>query len=98
MQLSNISLLALENYICHGAGGSNAQLSLSLCNTMDCSPPDSSLSMGFPSKNTGVGCHSLLQGITVITTNKYILFICGINNGNPVELFHILKDDAVKVL
>ena len=27
----------------------------------DCSPP-APLSTGFPSKNTGVGCHALLQG------------------------------------
>ena len=26
------------------------------------------------------------------------IFICEINNGIPVALFHILKDDAVKVL
>ena len=31
-----------------------------LCNPMDCCPP---LSMGFPDKNTGMGCHLLLQGI-----------------------------------
>ena len=29
---------------------------------MDCSPPDSSVH-GIPGKNTGVGSHSLLQGI-----------------------------------
>ena len=32
---------------------------------MDCSP-QAPLSMGFPSKNTGVGCHFLLQGIFLI--------------------------------
>ena len=31
---------------------------LTLCDPMDCSPPGSS-----PGKNTGVGCHALLQGI-----------------------------------
>ena len=30
---------------------------------MDHSPPGSSVHGIFPSKNTGVGCHSLLQGI-----------------------------------
>ena len=30
---------------------------------MDCSPPDSSGHGIFPGKNTGMGCHSLLQGI-----------------------------------
>ena len=34
-----------------------------LCNPMDCSPPGSSVRGDFPGKNTGVGCHSLLQGI-----------------------------------
>ena len=30
---------------------------------MDCSPPGSSVHGNFPGKNTGVGCHFLLQGI-----------------------------------
>ena len=34
-----------------------------LCDPMDCSPPDSSVHEKFPSKNTGVDCHFLLQGI-----------------------------------
>ena len=34
-----------------------------LCGTMDCSSSGSSVSGGSPSKNTGVGCHALLQGI-----------------------------------
>ena len=34
-----------------------------LCNTVDCSPPGSSLHGDSPGKNTGVGCHALLQGI-----------------------------------
>ena len=40
-----------------------AQLCLTLCNTMHCSPPGSSILRGDSSgKNTGVGCHVLLQG------------------------------------
>ena len=35
----------------------------SLCDCMDCSPPGSSVHGDSPSKNTGVGCHNLLQGI-----------------------------------
>ena len=31
------------------------------CNPMDCSPPGSSVHGGSPGKNTGVGCHPLLQ-------------------------------------
>ena len=35
-----------------------AQSCPTLCDSMGCNPPDS-----FPGKNTGVGCHSFLQGI-----------------------------------
>ena len=35
---------------------------LTLVDTMDCSPPGSSVQGIFLSKNTGVGCHFLLQG------------------------------------
>ena len=37
------------------------QLCPTLCDPMDCSPPGSSVH--FPGRNTGVGCHSLFQGI-----------------------------------
>ena len=40
-----------------------AQSYLTPCDPMDCSPPDSSVHGIFPSKNTGVGCHFLLQQI-----------------------------------
>ena len=33
------------------------------CNPMDCSPPGSSVHGDSPGKNTGVGCHFLVQGI-----------------------------------
>ena len=39
------------------------QLCLTLCDPMDCSPPSSSVHGDSPGKNTGVGCHVLLQGI-----------------------------------
>ena len=39
------------------------QSCLILCFAMDCSPPGSSVHRDFPDKNTGVGCHTLLQGI-----------------------------------
>ena len=39
------------------------QLCLNLCNPMDCSLPGSSVHGNSPGKNTGVGCHALLQGI-----------------------------------
>ena len=37
---------------------------LTLCNPMDCSPPGSSVHRDSPGKNTGMGCHALLQGIS----------------------------------
>ena len=37
------------------------QLCLTLCDPMDCSPPDSSYPWNSPGKNTGVGCRALLQ-------------------------------------
>ena len=39
------------------------QSRLSLCDPMDYSPPRLLCSWDFPGKNTGMGCHFLLQGI-----------------------------------
>jgi len=39
------------------------QLCPTLCDPMDCSPPDSSIHGDSPDKNTRVDCHALLQGI-----------------------------------
>ena len=39
------------------------QSCLTLCDPMDWSPPASSVHEDSPGKNTGVGCHALLQGI-----------------------------------
>ena len=40
-----------------------SQSCLTLCNPLDCSLPGSSVRGDSPGKNTGVGCHVLLQGI-----------------------------------
>ena len=40
-----------------------AQSRLHLCDPMDCSPPGSSVRGDSLSKNIGIGCHALLQGI-----------------------------------
>ena len=40
-----------------------AQLCLTLCDLTDCNPPGSSVRGDSPGKNTGMGCHDLLQGI-----------------------------------
>ena len=39
------------------------QSCLTLWDPMDCSPPDSSAHGDSPGKDTGVGCHALVQGI-----------------------------------
>ena len=39
------------------------QFCLTLCDPMDCSPTGSSVRGDSPGKNTGVGCHAVLQGI-----------------------------------
>ena len=39
------------------------QSCLTLCDSMDCNPPASSVYGDSPGKNTGVGCHALVQGI-----------------------------------
>ena len=39
-----------------------AQICLTLCDSMDCSPPGSSIHGNSPEKNTGVGCHALFRG------------------------------------
>ena len=39
------------------------QLYPTLCDPMDCSPPGFSVLGNSPGKNTGVGCHALLQEI-----------------------------------
>ena len=42
-----------------------AQLCLTLCDSMDCSPLGSSVCEDTPGKSTGVGCHALLQGVSL---------------------------------
>ena len=39
-----------------------AQSRLTLCDPMDCSPPGFSVRKDSLGKNTGMGCHALLQG------------------------------------
>ena len=40
-----------------------AQSCLTFCDPVDCTSPSSSVYGNSPGKNTGVGCHALLQGI-----------------------------------
>ena len=52
-----------------------AQPCPTLCDPMDCSPPGS-LSMDSPGKITGVGCHSLFQGIFPTQGLNLVLLNC----------------------
>ena len=58
------------------------QMCPTLCDPMDCSPPGFSVHGDSPGKNTGVGCHALLQGIFPTQ---------GLNPGLPHHK-HILYD------
>ena len=66
-QRNFLSLLAvcifLGNTLLIGKEVLVAQLCLTLCDSMDCSPPCSSVHGDSPGRNTGVGCHALFQGI-----------------------------------
>ena len=75
------------------------QSCLTLCDPMDCSPPGSSVHGDSPGKNTGVGCHALLQGIVPTQGSnpglphcRQILY-CLSHQGRPLilccVLFHI---------
>ena len=52
-----------------------AQSYQTLCDAIDCSPPGSSV--GFSSKITGLGSHSLLQGIFLTQGSNLGLLHCG---------------------
>ena len=58
-----------------------------LCNPMDCSPPGSSVH-GILHKNTGVGCHALLQGI----------FLTQRLNPHLLHLLHWQAGSSLRVL
>ena len=48
-----------------------------LCNAMHCSPPGSSVHGESPGKNTGVGCHALLQGSSQPRDQTQVYHIAG---------------------
>ena len=52
LSVSPVSYLCLVVHLC-----------LTLCNPVDYSPPGFSVHGDSPGKNTGVGCHAILQGI-----------------------------------
>ena len=69
-----------------------AQSCLTLCNPMDCSLPGSTVHGDSPRKNTGVGCHALLQGIFPTQ---------GLNPGLPhcwQLLYHLSRQGSPRIL
>ena len=58
----------------YGLGGAVpclvAQSWLTLCDPMDCSPAGSSVHGDSQGKNTGMGCHALLQGLWGVVVDK----------------------------
>ena len=70
------------------------QSCLTLCNPMD-SLPGSSVHGDSPGKNTGVGCHALLQGIFLTEGSNPGLLHCRLilyhlsHQGSPIFLIHI---------
>ena len=74
------------------------QLCLTLCNSMDCMQPARFLCpWNSPGKNTGVGCHSLLQGIFStqgsnpdLTHCKQILYLLS-HQGSSLNMVLVLK-------
>ena len=57
-----------------------------LCDPMDCCLPGSSVHGDSPGKNTGVGCHALLQGISPTQ---------GWNPGLPISLLFLMQNTEV---
>ena len=54
-----------------------SQSCLTLCDPVNCSLPGSSVHGNSLSKNTGVGSHSLLQGIFLTQESKLVSCIAG---------------------
>ena len=69
-----------------------AQLCLIFCNPMDCSMLGSSAHGDSPGKNTGVGCHSLFQGIFPIQGSNPSLPHC------RQILYHLSQQESPNIV
>ena len=69
-----------------------AQLCPTLWYPMDCSPPGSSVHEDSPGKNTGVGCHSFIQGIFLAQGSKPDLLHC------RQILYHLSHEGSLRML
>ena len=67
---------SLVVYSPRGCKESDMTEQLTLYNPMDCSPPGSSVHDDSPGKNTGVGCHALLQGNILTQESNPSLLHC----------------------
>ena len=65
------------------------QSCLTLCKSMDCSLPGSSVHGDSPGKNTRVGCHALFQGI--FPTQGLNPGSCGARQQQKVFIFQVTK-------
>ena len=68
---------------------------LTLCKSMNCSLPGSSVHDNFPGKNTGVGCHFPLQGIFPTHGSSPHLFFTTEPPRKPKEAVQALKPDSL---
>ena len=73
-----------------------AQLYPTLCNPTDCSLPGSFVHGDSPGKNTGVGCHFLLQGVFPTQGSnpglphcRQILYLWATREATPIKEHHI---------
>ena len=68
-------VLCLEKGLYEDCVQATLQLYTAICNPVDYSPPGSSVHGDSPGKNTGVGCHALLQGI-FLTQGLHLHLLC----------------------
>ena len=64
---------------------SSVAIVMSICDSMDCSPPGSSLHGDSPGKNTGVDCHALLQGISQARGWTWVSWIFCVADSSPLS-------------
>ena len=67
--------MVIRNSVCMHA--KSLQSCPTFCDPMDCSPQGSSVHGDSPGKNTGVGCHALLQEIFPTRDQTHVSRIAG---------------------
>ena len=82
----------LDSVLCCAVLCLVAQCYLTFCDPMDRSPPGSSVHGDSPVKNTGVGCHALLQGIFPTRGSNPCLLHC------RQILYHLSHQESPRIL